>query len=243
MADYRVGQAPHVETPDAQHLVEWMERELRTLAQTLQSNTILPTDQLHAAPAKPRVGMVAYADGSDWDPGNGAGLYVYKSGGWQFLEYRAPQSLTAYMQKANNLSDVANAATARSNLGLGSAALLTAGTGANNAVQLDGSAKLPAVDGSQLINISHPSAGQPIPSSSAPTVASDFAVGSLMRLVQYGSASSIGDGSSTSGSNLRTWVYDGAITDPIGISLSGTWQNVGGYTCDQYNVTEFVRTA
>ena len=55
---------------------------------------------------------------------------------------------------ANNLSDLNNAGTARTNLGLGSAATLTAGTGANNAVQLDGSSRLPAVDGSQLTNIS-----------------------------------------------------------------------------------------
>jgi len=48
-------------------------------------------------------------------------------------------------------------ATARTSLGLGSAAVLTAGTSANNAVQLDGSARLPAVDGSQLTNL--PSAG------------------------------------------------------------------------------------
>ena len=49
------------------------------------------------------------------------------------------------------------AGTARTSLGLGSAAVLTAGTSANNAVQLDGSAKLPAVDGSQLTNL--PAAG------------------------------------------------------------------------------------
>lgn len=42
----------------------------------------------------------------------------------------------------------------RSDIGLGSAAVLTAGTSANNAVQLDGSARLPAVDGSQLTNLS-----------------------------------------------------------------------------------------
>ena len=48
-------------------------------------------------------------------------------------------------------------ATARTSLGLGSAAVLTAGTSANNAVQLDGSARLPAVDGSQLTNL--PSTG------------------------------------------------------------------------------------
>ena len=49
------------------------------------------------------------------------------------------------------------AGTARTSLGLGSAAVLTAGTSANNAVQLDGSARLPAVDGSQLTNL--PAAG------------------------------------------------------------------------------------
>ena len=49
------------------------------------------------------------------------------------------------------------AGTARTSLGLGSAAVLTAGTSANNAVQLDGSSRLPAVDGSQLTNL--PAAG------------------------------------------------------------------------------------
>ena len=47
--------------------------------------------------------------------------------------------------------------TARTSLGLGTVATLDVGTGANNVVQLDGSSRLPAVDGSQLTNL--PSGG------------------------------------------------------------------------------------
>jgi len=46
-----------------------------------------------------------------------------------------------------------DAATARTNLGLGTAATQNVGTAAGNVVQLDGSARLPAVDGSQLTNL------------------------------------------------------------------------------------------
>jgi len=54
---------------------------------------------------------------------------------------------------ANNLSDLASTTTARTNLGLGTAATLNVGTSANNIVQLNGSAQLPAVDGSLLTGI------------------------------------------------------------------------------------------
>jgi len=52
------------------------------------------------------------------------------------------------------LIDDADAATARTTLGLGTASTVNTGTSAGNIVVLDASAKLPAVDGSQLTNIS-----------------------------------------------------------------------------------------
>ncbi len=51
------------------------------------------------------------------------------------------------------LLDDADASAQRTTLGLGTVATLDVGTSANNVVQLDGSSRLPAVDGSQLTNI------------------------------------------------------------------------------------------
>ena len=65
----------------------------------------------------------------------------------------ATSASTDFLQVTNNLSDLNNATTARTNLGLGTAATQNVGTTANSVVQLDGTAKLPAVDGSQLTNL------------------------------------------------------------------------------------------
>jgi hypothetical protein len=40
---------------------------------------------LHAAPARPREGMIVRADGTDWDPSAGAGIYAYINSAWVAL--------------------------------------------------------------------------------------------------------------------------------------------------------------
>jgi hypothetical protein len=40
---------------------------------------------VYAPPAKPRAGMRRYADGTQWNPGSGAGLYRFDGATWNFL--------------------------------------------------------------------------------------------------------------------------------------------------------------
>ena len=62
-------------------------------------------------------------------------------------------AVTDFTAFGRSLVDDADASAARTTLGLGTAATQDVGTSANNVVQLDGTGKLPAVDGSQLTNI------------------------------------------------------------------------------------------
>jgi len=62
---------------------------------------------------------------------------------WSVLELNA----------ALNLSDLASASVSRTNLGLGTMAVVSSGTSAGNGVLLTSSAALPAVDGSLLTNL------------------------------------------------------------------------------------------
>lgn len=49
----------------------------------LRSN--LTFDTLAVAPTRPVAGLVVRADGTNWDPGSGAGLYEYDGTNWNFL--------------------------------------------------------------------------------------------------------------------------------------------------------------
>ena len=103
------------------------------------------------------LGTAATSDSSDFQPID-AGLtsisglttaadkMIYTTA----LDTYATTSLTTF---GRALLDDADATTARSTLSLGTASTEDVGTSANNVVQLDGSARLPAVDGSQLTNL------------------------------------------------------------------------------------------
>lgn len=42
-------------------------------------------EETHAPPSKPQNGQLVYADGTNWNPGSGRGLYYYKVNTWTFI--------------------------------------------------------------------------------------------------------------------------------------------------------------
>lgn len=73
-------------TPPAQYDAAFQMDEARRVAQAFTTpDNLLILDTLHAAPIRLRPGMIVLADGVDWNPGSGAGVYAYYNAAWQKL--------------------------------------------------------------------------------------------------------------------------------------------------------------
>ena len=65
-------------------LVRWVKDELDRVSLAI-SSLEHQYPELNAEPERYSIGYVAYADGTNWNPGSGEGLYVYKSTGWTLM--------------------------------------------------------------------------------------------------------------------------------------------------------------
>ena len=65
-------------------ILSYMSRQFRNLAATLEAFQVnwVQMTVVHNEPDKPRAGMMVEVDGTNWDPGSGAGLYIYRGGAW-----------------------------------------------------------------------------------------------------------------------------------------------------------------
>ena len=74
---------PSLANPSVLELNEWLARELARIREAIE--TARDVEFQNVAPAKPREGMIAAADGTNWNPGAGKGVYAYYSGAWNKL--------------------------------------------------------------------------------------------------------------------------------------------------------------
>lgn len=72
-------------TKEIPELRDSIDREFLAVAQAFQLTDMMTLLETHVAPTRPRTGLVVFADGSDWNPGSGAGVYVYRGAAWHFL--------------------------------------------------------------------------------------------------------------------------------------------------------------
>lgn len=78
---YNPDNLPIIETLD--DLREYVFSELQQIAQEFNGQTIVILAPVGQLPAKPRDGMLIYANGVSLDPGGGKGVYEYRSpAGW-----------------------------------------------------------------------------------------------------------------------------------------------------------------
>ncbi len=105
-------------------LTEQINREFDQVERTLGDNLFLP--QNNAEPAKPRDGQTAYADGTNWDPGDGEGLYIYFNAQWNKMQVGAFQPLDSDLTAIAALSTTTYG---RSLLALADAAAARVATG------------------------------------------------------------------------------------------------------------------
>lgn len=75
-------QTPSTSTPEGAAIVQWVQANLRPLVERLNAPGIAQLIELHEEPPKPRTGLLAYADGSDWSPTDDAGLHVFDGTNW-----------------------------------------------------------------------------------------------------------------------------------------------------------------
>jgi len=70
---------------DPQELPLYLTQELGRLGGVLEGATYFKLQELNNPPPRLLEGMLVLADGTNWDPGSGQGVYTYYGGSWNKL--------------------------------------------------------------------------------------------------------------------------------------------------------------
>lgn len=71
---------------DPKEIPSWLNREVWLIAQAIEGARDYSLLKIqHAPPVKTVEGMFLLADGVDWNPGSGAGMYRFQGGTYKFV--------------------------------------------------------------------------------------------------------------------------------------------------------------
>lgn len=70
---------------DFKTVTDWIYTELVAISQSFFDLDRIQLVTQSVAPGKPRTGLTMLADGTNWNPGAGAGVYTYYAGAWHKL--------------------------------------------------------------------------------------------------------------------------------------------------------------
>ena len=76
---------PVSDVSTVEDLVAYLRGELEAIEVAFANSLPREIDWLHVEPSKVRDGLTVGADGTDWNPGSGEGVYTYYAGSWHKL--------------------------------------------------------------------------------------------------------------------------------------------------------------
>lgn len=68
-----------------EELPDYLFRELNRLGDIVFNLDTFRLEETNVEPVKPRNGDIRYADGTNWNPGSGEGIYAYTNDAWAKL--------------------------------------------------------------------------------------------------------------------------------------------------------------
>ena len=83
---------PGIVPRDPAELIRFLEDELQRIRFAINAVDDGHLDKINVAPTKPVEGDIRYADGTNWNPGLGAGIYFYNGSAWTRIGYVAGET-------------------------------------------------------------------------------------------------------------------------------------------------------
>lgn len=68
-----------------EEVLAYVQRELTAVEAAMQLMQLREIETLHVAPQRVKEGLTVLADGTDWNPGGGQGVYTYYAAAWHKL--------------------------------------------------------------------------------------------------------------------------------------------------------------